>query len=90
MGKVPVGATRWRPTLPHVPFFGGLVGVIPPGYPAEEETYRKATRLVPTQRYCGCPSALSILKIRVPSIGPISETGENQGGFPWKKSILFA
>ena len=35
-------------------------------------------------------SALSILKIRVPSIGPISETGENQGGFPWKKSILFA
>src|SRR5229473_1970013 len=33
------------------------------------------------------PSALSILKIRVPSIGPISETGENQGGFPWKKSI---
>ena len=30
-------------------------------------------------------SALSILKIRVPSIGPISETGENQGGFPWKK-----
>src|SRR5437899_370934 len=36
------------------------------------------------------PRALSILKIRVPSIGPISETGENQGGFPWKKSILFA
>src|SRR5712691_9478777 len=35
-------------------------------------------------------SALSILKIRVPSIGPISETGKNQGGFPWKKSILFA
>ena len=35
-------------------------------------------------------SALSILKIRLPSIGPLSETGENQGGFPWKKSILFA
>jgi hypothetical protein len=30
-------------------------------------------------------SALSILKMRVPSIGPISETGENQGGFPWEK-----
>jgi hypothetical protein len=36
------------------------------------------------------PSALSILKIRVPSMAPISETGEYQGGFPWKKSILFA
>jgi len=30
-----------------------LVGVIPPGYPADEETYRKATRLVPTQLECG-------------------------------------
>src|SRR6516225_1812763 len=27
-------------------------GAIPPGYPADEETYRKATRLVPTQREC--------------------------------------
>jgi hypothetical protein len=34
------------------------------------------------------PSALSILEIRVPSIGPISETGEYQGGFPGKKSLL--
>ncbi len=34
------------------------------------------------------PSALSILKIRVPSMGPISETGAYQGGFSWKKSIL--
>src|SRR6516165_3029774 len=32
----------------HVPFLGGWVGAIPPGYPADEETYRKATRLVPT------------------------------------------
>jgi hypothetical protein len=36
------------------------------------------------------PSALSILKIRVPASGSISETGENQGGFPWKKSLVFA
>ncbi len=34
----------------HVPFLGGWAGAIPPGYPADEETYRKATRLVPTQR----------------------------------------
>jgi len=27
-------------------------GAIPPGYPADEETYRKATRLVPTQLEC--------------------------------------
>ncbi len=33
----------------HVPFLGGWAGAIPPGYPADEETYRKATRLVPTQ-----------------------------------------
>src|SRR5215471_3088300 len=37
----------------HVPFLGGWVGAIPPGYPADEETYRKATRLVPTQRESG-------------------------------------
>jgi hypothetical protein len=37
----------------HVPFLGGWVGAIPPGYPAHEETYGNATRLVPTQpRYC--------------------------------------
>jgi hypothetical protein len=35
-------------------------------------------------------SALSILKIRVPALGSISETGENHGGFPWKKRIVFA
>src|SRR5262249_18431679 len=33
----------------HVPFLGGWVGAIPPGYPAHEETYGTATRLVPTQ-----------------------------------------
>jgi hypothetical protein len=33
----------------HVPFLGGWVGAIPPGYPAHEETYGNATRLVPTQ-----------------------------------------
>jgi len=37
----------------HVPFLGGWAGAIPPGYPAGEETYHKATRLVPTQRECG-------------------------------------
>ena len=26
----------------HVPFLGGWAGAIPPGYPADEETYRKA------------------------------------------------
>jgi len=36
----------------HVPFLGGWAGAIPPGYPADEETYRKATRLVPTQLEC--------------------------------------
>jgi len=34
-------------------------------------------------------SALSILKIRVPSMSLFDETREHQGGFPWKKSILF-
>jgi len=28
-------------------------GAILPGYPADEETYRKATRLVPIQLECG-------------------------------------
>jgi hypothetical protein len=37
----------------HVPFLGGWAGAIPPGYPAHEETYGNATRLVPTQRECG-------------------------------------
>jgi hypothetical protein len=41
----------------HVPFLGGWVGAIPPGYPADEETYRKATRLVPTQLECDNYSA---------------------------------
>jgi hypothetical protein len=37
----------------HVPFLGGWAGAIPPGYPAHEETYGNATRLVPTQQgYC--------------------------------------
>ena len=35
-------------------------------------------------------SALSMLKIRVPSMGAISDTGETQGGFPWNKSLGFA
>src|SRR5262249_54455874 len=34
VGKVPIEATRWRPILLHVPFLGGWVGAIPPGYPA--------------------------------------------------------
>ena len=34
----------------HEQFLGGLAGAIPPGYPAHEETYGNATRLVPTQR----------------------------------------
>jgi hypothetical protein len=34
----------------HVPFLGGWAGAIPPGYPAHEETYGNATRLVPTQQ----------------------------------------
>ena len=33
----------------HEQFLGGLVGAIPPGYPADEETGRKALRLVLTQ-----------------------------------------
>src|SRR4029434_1667503 len=32
----------------HVPFLGGWAGAIPPGYPAHEETCRKATRPDPT------------------------------------------
>ena len=34
----------------HEQFLGGCVGVIPLGYPADEETGRKALRLVLTQR----------------------------------------
>ena len=34
VGKVPIEATRWRPTLLHEQFLGGLAGAIPPGYPA--------------------------------------------------------
>jgi hypothetical protein len=33
----------------HEQFLGGWAGAIPPGYPADEETYPQATRLVPTQ-----------------------------------------
>jgi hypothetical protein len=33
----------------HEQFFGGGVGVIPLGYPADEETGRKTLRLVLTQ-----------------------------------------
>src|SRR5215471_12524434 len=34
----------------HVPFLGGWGRAIPPSYPAHEETYGNATRLVPTQQ----------------------------------------
>ena len=36
----------------HVPFLGGWVGAIPPGYPADEETGFVRPRLVATQREC--------------------------------------
>src|SRR2546423_13407856 len=43
----------------------------------------------PLDTGCGT-SALSILKIRVPSMRHFDDTKVHQGGFPCKKSILFA
>jgi len=36
---LPLCAPHFYPDNSHVPFLGGLVGVIPPGSPAIEETY---------------------------------------------------
>ena len=44
----------------HVPFLGGWVGAIPPGYPADEETCLRVTRLAPTHPYSPVSQAQSI------------------------------
>src|SRR5215472_14359404 len=41
----------------HVPFLGGWVGAIPPGYPADEETGLCRPRLVATQLGCLQPAS---------------------------------
>jgi hypothetical protein len=55
----------------HVPFLGGWVGAIPPGYPAHEETYGNATRLVPTQLESFMASAVDTPSHEMGCINPL-------------------